>query len=202
MLALDTGELLTENVAILDWIADQYPALRPAGSMGRTRLVEALAYISTEIHKGFHPFCSKADEGEKSRAGATITARLQYLATSMKAYFLFGDAATAADCHLRHHRNVWNLADASFHKDDGEKDPPEQRETIIEFDHRDLLRRTDLGGCAPGHGRTHGEDARRHRYRGLEQLRRREEYSRAPEDLSSYFYPSSALIGLCLIQSV
>lgn len=100
MLALDTGEMLTENAAILDWIADQHPNLRPAGAMGRTRLLESLAYISSEIHKAFRPFFSKGEDAEKSRAAAAIAARMQYLAASMKGDFLFGNAPTAADCYL------------------------------------------------------------------------------------------------------
>ena len=36
-LTLDTGETLTENVAILDWIAHQNSALQPSGPMAHTR---------------------------------------------------------------------------------------------------------------------------------------------------------------------
>ena len=80
-LALDTGEVLTENVAILDWIAHQDTALKPTGSMGHTHLLEALAYISTEIHKGFKPFFSGASDEDKAAAGKTIRKRMDYLAT-------------------------------------------------------------------------------------------------------------------------
>lgn len=41
-LQLDDGEVLTENVAILTFIADQYPALIPPGKFGRYRLLEML----------------------------------------------------------------------------------------------------------------------------------------------------------------
>ena len=50
-LTLDSGETLSENIAILDWITQQAPQLAPGGHMGRTHLLEALAYISTEVHK-------------------------------------------------------------------------------------------------------------------------------------------------------
>lgn len=66
-LVLDSGETLSENIAILDWIADQSPALTPSGPLGRARLLEALAYISTEIHKSFKPFFSGAGVQKKQR---------------------------------------------------------------------------------------------------------------------------------------
>src|ERR1700730_19250786 len=54
-LLLNSGEILTENIAILSWISDQStPAL--SGDFVRYRLLEALAYISTEIHKAFKPY--------------------------------------------------------------------------------------------------------------------------------------------------
>src|SRR6202022_4503731 len=54
-LLLNSGEILTENIAILSWISDQtIPAL--FGDFVRYRLLEALAYFSTEIHKSFKPY--------------------------------------------------------------------------------------------------------------------------------------------------
>ena len=44
-LVLDSGEMVTENLAVLEWIAGQNPALGLDGPLGRTRLLEALAYI-------------------------------------------------------------------------------------------------------------------------------------------------------------
>src|SRR3546814_8757649 len=55
-LVLDDGAVLTENIAILYWIAEQAPALMPEGSLGHARLLEAMAYIPAEIHKSFKPF--------------------------------------------------------------------------------------------------------------------------------------------------
>ena len=54
-LVLDDGETITENIAVLDWIAEQYPALRPNGALSRTRHLEMLTFISTEIHRAFKP---------------------------------------------------------------------------------------------------------------------------------------------------
>lgn len=99
-LTLDSGETLTENVAILDWIAHQDTALKPSGQMGHTHLLEALAYISTEIHKGFKPFFSGASDDEKSKAGETILKRMAYLSETMQGDFLFGPNVSVADCYL------------------------------------------------------------------------------------------------------
>ena len=44
-LVFDDGQLLTENIAILSWIADRAPMLALPGDMGRYRLLEALAYV-------------------------------------------------------------------------------------------------------------------------------------------------------------
>lgn len=42
-LTLDSGETVTENIAILNWIAHQDTALKPGGAMGHTHLLVALA---------------------------------------------------------------------------------------------------------------------------------------------------------------
>ena len=99
-LTLDSGETLSENIAILDRIAHQDGALKPSGAMEHTHLLEALAFISTEIHKGFKPFFSGASDEEKSKAGETILKRMNYLADTMQGDYLFGGDLSAADCYL------------------------------------------------------------------------------------------------------
>jgi glutathione S-transferase len=99
-LTLDSGETLSENVAILDWIAHQDTALKPSGPMGHTHLLEALAYISTEIHKSYKPFFSGGDDDAKAKAGETILKRMTFLADTMKGEYLFGPSVSVADCYL------------------------------------------------------------------------------------------------------
>ncbi|HEY5106571.1 MAG TPA: glutathione S-transferase N-terminal domain-containing protein [Caulobacteraceae bacterium] len=100
-LEFDDGQLLTENIAILSWAADQAPALTPSGDMGRYRLLEALDYISTEIHKSFKPmFTPGASDDAKAAAAQTITKRLGFLAQRMNDQFVLGDAFTVADAYL------------------------------------------------------------------------------------------------------
>lgn len=99
-LTLDSGETLSENIAILDWIAHQADALKPLGPLGHTRLLEALAYISTEIHKAFKPFFAGGGDDEKGKASETIRMRMAYLAETMRGDFLFGSAVSVADFYL------------------------------------------------------------------------------------------------------
>ena len=99
-LTLDSGETLTENIAILQWIAQQDPALAPAGPMGHTHLLEALAYISTEIHKSFKPFFAGAGDEEKAKAAETIGKRMAYLAGTMEGDYLFGAEVSVADFYV------------------------------------------------------------------------------------------------------
>ncbi|MDQ2860197.1 MAG: glutathione S-transferase N-terminal domain-containing protein [Pseudomonadota bacterium] len=100
-LALDGGELLTENIAILSWIADKAPALAPGGELGRYRLLETLAFISTEIHKSFKPFFTPgAADVDKAKAGEAITKRLNLIAGQLDGAYLFGQDASVADAYL------------------------------------------------------------------------------------------------------
>ncbi len=57
-LVLDSGDVISENVAILDWVAAMYPSLGVGGPLGRTRLLETLAFISSELHQGFESLWS------------------------------------------------------------------------------------------------------------------------------------------------
>jgi glutathione S-transferase len=99
-LTLDSGETLTENVAILDWIAHQDPKLTPPDAIGHTRLLEVLAYISSEVHKGFKPFFAGVGDDEKAKAAETLGKRFAYLADRMKGDYLFGSQVSVADCYL------------------------------------------------------------------------------------------------------
>jgi len=99
-LQLDNGEILTENVAILDWIASRYPKLGVRGELGRTRLLEALAYISTELHRSLRPLWHSGSDQEMADARAAIEARLEFLSTSFLGDYLFGENLSVADCYL------------------------------------------------------------------------------------------------------
>ena len=95
------GEVLTENVAVLYWIARQARGLAPAGPLGPVRLLEALAFIATEVHKPLRPFFTPAaGPAERTRAAAAISRSLDLLAGSLAGPHLFGSRFTAADAYL------------------------------------------------------------------------------------------------------
>ncbi|MEO3388265.1 glutathione binding-like protein [Mesorhizobium sp. CAU 1741] len=99
-LILADGQMLTENIAVLDYLATLYPQLAPAGLLGRSRLIEALAFVSTELHRAFKPMWHGGSARELARASGTVTGLLVLLSGGMKGTFLFGDEPTVADFYL------------------------------------------------------------------------------------------------------
>jgi len=99
-LILDDGEMMTENVAVLDWIAGQAPGLSLSGPLGRTRVLEALTYITTEIHRAFKPMWHGGTPAEKATAAASVQTLMAPLDAALAGDFLFGDHPTVADFYL------------------------------------------------------------------------------------------------------
>jgi glutathione S-transferase len=99
-LVLDDGELLTENVAILAWIAARAPKLAPAGELGRIRLIEMLAYIATELHKPFVRILFPTSDADRQAAAGILAKRFRFLADQLQGEHLFGSAFTVADAYL------------------------------------------------------------------------------------------------------
>ena len=100
-LVLDSGEIITENIAVLSWISDQAPELSVPGLLGRTKLLEAMAFISTEIHKAFKPFYNPtATDADKVQAGATIADKLEFIARTFRGPYLLGAHFSTADAYL------------------------------------------------------------------------------------------------------
>lgn len=105
VLQLDNGEFLTENVAVLLYIADLKPQANlapPAGTLERYRLVEWLAFIATELHKSFGPlFNPSASEDGRRLALENLHKRLEWLENALGSQpFLMVRGFTVADAYL------------------------------------------------------------------------------------------------------
>lgn len=99
-LQLDSGEVLTENVAVLDWIAQHSETLRPEGPLGQSRQLEALSYISGELHKAFAPMFKGGSDEEKAQARGQVADKLRFMATQLKGDYLSGERPGVADFYL------------------------------------------------------------------------------------------------------
>ena len=99
-LVLDDGSVLTENAAILTWVAERSPELVPDGPLGRVRMVEDLSFVGAEIHKPFVRMMFPASDKDAEQARAAIAGRFDYLAGRLEGDYLRGDRFTAADAYL------------------------------------------------------------------------------------------------------
>jgi glutathione S-transferase len=83
LLRLDDGSFLSENAAILQYIAGRYPQaqLAPKDDIERAHLQQWLCFIGTELHKGFFIplFDQKAPEGTRQHTLKKYESRLKYL---------------------------------------------------------------------------------------------------------------------------
>jgi len=105
-LITDDGEIITENPAVLQYLADQSPhagLAPPNGTMERTRLQEALNFVSSELHTSFGPFFSgKELDGEaRQKAEVGVKRRAVHIEQRLddgRAYLL-GDTFTVVDAY-------------------------------------------------------------------------------------------------------
>jgi len=104
VLQLDDGQVLTENAAILQLVAERsrHAQLAPRDPLGRARLHQWLSFIGTELHKAvFTPLLDKkADEGARRYALASAAPRLALLEQHLARHQLLLDQFTVADAYL------------------------------------------------------------------------------------------------------
>jgi glutathione S-transferase len=105
VLRTDEGWLLTENTAILPYVADQFPSaqLAPAaGTAERAKLQQWLGFISTELHKAvFVPLLDQqapAEVGDYTRRKVAL--RLGVLQEHLDKREFLLDRFTVADGYL------------------------------------------------------------------------------------------------------
>jgi glutathione S-transferase len=104
-LELDSGDVLTEGPAIVQYMADQKPAsgIAPAnGTLERYRLQEMLGYINSELHKTYSPLFSPDISAElRAEREAYLRKRYGFIESLLVTHaFLLGDAFSVADAYL------------------------------------------------------------------------------------------------------
>ena len=101
-LELDDGTVLTENLALLVWIAERGRSLLPAEGLARARVLESLAFMTSELHGNFKPFFfPDATAAERDRSRANLVRHFATIADQLgDRAFLVGDALTIADPYL------------------------------------------------------------------------------------------------------
>lgn len=111
-LRLPDGNVLTENVVMVQYLADLAPQAKlapPVGGFERLRLAELLVFISTEIHKGMGPFYNPLTTPElKASLAERLGLRWAYLATTLgEKPYLLGDDFTVADSYAFYVMRAW-----------------------------------------------------------------------------------------------
>ena len=104
-LKLDNGQILTEGVAIMQYLADQKPesGLAPKnGTFERYRVQEWLNFITSEVHKSFSPLWNPAlDPAVKAYASENLFKKLDWVNSQLAGKkYLTGDTFTIADAYL------------------------------------------------------------------------------------------------------
>ena len=104
VLRTETGDLLTENPVVLQYVADHCPGsgLAPSPGPERYRLQLWLNFITSELHKlVFTPLLShKSNDGAKSFARDQIGPRFAYLDAHLGGREFLLDRFTVADAYL------------------------------------------------------------------------------------------------------
>lgn len=103
-LRTEQGDVLTENAAILQYVADwsQQVPLAPKQGLARARLQQWLCFIGTELHKGlFTPLLDKqASEGVRAYALGHAASRLALLEAHLAEHEFLLDSFSVADAYL------------------------------------------------------------------------------------------------------
>ena len=103
-LALDGGEVLTENGAVLQYLGDQAgdEGLLPSRGLARYRVLEWLSHLGSDVHKSFSPlFNPTLGEDAKQAAREMVGKKLDFIEGRLEGRdFLTGDEMSIADPYL------------------------------------------------------------------------------------------------------
>jgi glutathione S-transferase len=112
VLVTDQGKALTQNLAILEYIADSKPSshlLPEAGTWERAEAMRWLSFVASDLHKSFSPFFALESMTSSEPAQAEVR---KWAIDNMKGYcktidaqlagkdYLTGKTFTAADAYL------------------------------------------------------------------------------------------------------
>ncbi len=102
-LLLDSGELITEGPAIVQFIADRHPeaGLAPTpGTVERAQLQGWLNFIATEVHKNFSPLFRQVAPAWQEAARAAIERQFGYLSRHLATQPYLTGRFSVADAYL------------------------------------------------------------------------------------------------------
>jgi glutathione S-transferase len=104
LLELDDGTRISEASVILQYVADLKPGtIAPVfGTLPRWKLMEWLAFISTEVHKGFGPLWNPKTPPEvRERTVQALGNRFSYITKTLESQpYLTGQEFSIADAYL------------------------------------------------------------------------------------------------------
>ena len=104
-LRVDSGEVLTENAVVLQYIGDLVPdsgVLPPLGDFRRYRVLEMVNFITTELHKRFsYLFSRDAPDEVKQFVRGDLAKKLDWIDRRLgTGPFLMGEELTLPDTYL------------------------------------------------------------------------------------------------------
>ena len=104
-LELDSGDVLTENAIVLQYLGDRSSVgevLPPIGDFRRYRVLEWVNFITTELHKRFgFLFSPDATDDMKQLVIRDLAKKLDYIDAELgEGAFLMGDELTLPDPYL------------------------------------------------------------------------------------------------------
>jgi len=102
---LESGEVLTEGPAIVQYIADQKPdagLIAKPGTMERYRQQEALNFITSDLHKGIGTlFAGDLSDSAKTELKARLKSRFELVENQLKKQpYIAGQNYSVADGYL------------------------------------------------------------------------------------------------------
>jgi glutathione S-transferase len=104
-LELEDGTILTEGVAIVQYLADQRPdvaLMPPLASVARAQVQETLNFISSELHKAFNPlFSANLSLDGRKIASANVMSKIDILEAQLAdgRTWLVGETFSPADAY-------------------------------------------------------------------------------------------------------